>query len=161
MSKKITFIFFSMIPNISNEQKCYFLLLFSVFSVLATVKFRPYVLRELNILELQSNLTALITIFSGLIFVIQGGKFLEICVFLMIVIMNSIFMVKWFLNVCDVIFYTYEKKIYKVCPWLFNNVYLLRQTISDTHASFNLPKLIFKFIQNFSKNKTAKINFAS
>ena len=143
MYRKIVFIFFSMIPNISNEQKSSVLLLFAVLSFCSTVKYRPFILRELNMLEMQSNLTALITIFAGLIYVLEGGDFLQICIFLLIFIINTIFAVKWFLSVGDLFLYSYETKIFRMCPCFIKNIYIFRKTIADTTTSLNLTQLKF------------------
>ena len=153
MFRKMVFILFSLLTNISKEQKTTFLLMFSVFSITATIKCEPYVLRELNLLELHSSLIASITIFAGLLYVLDVGEFLKISFFVLIVLINTIFAMKWFFYFCDMLFYTYETKIFKVCPCLVRKLYILRQTIADTSASFNLPKVIFKFIKNLYQNQ--------
>ena len=100
-----------------------------------------------------TNLIASITIFAGLLYVLDVSEFLKISVFVLIISINTIFAMKWFFYVCDMLFYTYETKILKICPCLVRNLYILRQTIADTPASFNLPKVIFKFIKNLYQNQ--------
>lgn len=153
MYRKMVFIFFSIMGSIPNDQKTTLLLLFSGFSLYATLKFRPFVLRELNILELQSNFTATITIFAGALYILDVGDFVKILVFFLIVVINTIFAVKWFLNVWDIVFFTYETKIFRVCPSLISNLYILRKSIAETQVSYNIPKVIFGFFKNLYHNR--------
>ena len=153
MYRKMVFIFFSIMSSIPNDQKTTILLLFSGFSLYATLKSRPFALRELNILELQSNLTAMITIFAGALYILDVGDFVKIIVFFLIVVINSIFAVKWFLAVWDIVFITYERNIFRICPCFVVNFYILKKTIADTRASLNLPKFLVHFFQNLYHNK--------
>jgi len=153
MYRKMIFIFFSVISSLPKENKCVILLMISSFSLYITLQARPSVLTELNILEVHSNFTALVTIFAGWLYILDVADQLKILVFFFIVIINTIFIVKWLLAVFDIVFLTYEKKIFRFCPCLVNNFAIFKKTIAETRFNYNLPRFICQFLSNFSINK--------
>jgi len=153
MYRKMIFIFFSVISSLPNENKCVILLMISSFSLYATLQARPCVLRELNILEVESNIAALITIFAGSLYILDVADELKILVFFFIIIINTIFAVRWLLAVSDIVFLSYEKTILRCCPCLANNFAIFKKTIAETRFNYNLPRFFCQFWSNFSINK--------
>ena len=149
MYRKMIFIFFTIITTISNDKKTVFLLVISATSLFITVMNRPFLLRELNILEAHSNATALITIFAGSLYILDITDGLKAILFVLIILINSFFIVRWIFSVFDILMLTYETKILKFCPFILNTYYLLRKSIDDTPFTYNVPKYVYAFTRNY------------
>lgn len=157
MYRKIMFIFFTILPSLSNETKTVILLFISAISFFQTLKCRPFFLRELNILDLSSNLTALITIFAGAIYILDVSEAFKALIFIIIVLINAKFAIKWFGSILDIFVYSYESKIYQLCPWFLNLYLILKQANEKTKPSFFLPKYIYDFMKNIKNFKMHKL----
>lgn len=159
MYRKMIFIFFTILSTLSNEKKTVILLFISAFSFYQSLKCRPFALRELNILDVNSNLTALITIFAGSLYIIDTSEEVKALVFILIVIINTAFVIKWFGSVLEIIVYSYEHKIYKICPWFLKLYLILKNASEKTKSTYFFPKYIYDFIKNLksSKNNLTKV----
>ena len=71
------------------------MLSFSFFSFLVTFYARPFILRKMNILELYSNLSAALTIYSGALYVMEVGDWLKALCFVNVVLINGVFAYIW------------------------------------------------------------------
>ena len=136
MIRKMVFIFFSIMSSFPNDQKTAILLLFSGIFLYATMKFSPFVLRKINLLEFQSNLTAMITIFAGALYILDVGDFLKIIAFCLIVVFNSVFAVKWLLSFWDIAFSIYKTKILKLCSCLMRILHIFRKPVAETRILY-------------------------
>lgn len=153
MYRKIIFIFFTILPSLSNEKKTVILLFISAFSFYQTFRCRPFSLRELNILDLNSNLTALMTIFAGSLYILDINEQFKALIFVLLIIINTKFAITWFEATLEIIIYSYQHQISKICPWILK-IYLILKHITEKAKYFYLfPKYICDFIKNIGKQK--------
>ena len=148
MYRKIIFIFISIIPYISDEQKAIYLIFFSLTSLYLTLFIIPFQLRELNILEAYSNLTAFVTIFAGSLYILDINDYVKVGIFVFLVVVNSMFVVKWISSVFEIIITTYHDKLVKICGSFIYNAAkkILNRTSykSETRVSKTKRKLKFE-----------------
>ena len=120
-------------------------------------------LRELNILEVYSNISALVTIFAGSLYISDVGNEGKMFAFLLIILVNTIFTVKWLFEIFDILFFTYEKTISKCFPCVIDYFTYFKKTLDDTRFDYNLPRFLYRFWRNFLINKRkfplVKLNF--
>ena len=157
MYRKIIFIFFTILTTIPNEQKTIILLFVSAGFLHYTLKNRPFVVQEMNMLEIQSNLTAMITIFSGSLYILNVSDIIKASTFTSIILINTFFAVKWFFSTLDAVLYFYGGKINRFCPCLLNYYAIYKKTNEITKFSWKLHNYIYKFMRNFIYNQR---NFA-
>lgn len=131
------------------QQKSIILLLFSSISLAFTMKSKPFVLKSLNVLDINSNYTVLFTLFAGSLYILEIGDEAKLLVFFVIIVFNSIFVIRWALAVLDIFVYIYEKQIFKCCPFLLNLVAIIKKTTHETKCSLSY---LGNFARNFIKN---------
>ena len=153
MYRKMIFIFFTIMTSIGNQQKTLVLLFFAAASLFFTMKNRPFVVAEMNSLELQSNFTAIISIFAGSLYILDINDFLKALAFIVIVTFNTVFAIRWLFSVSEIFLYLYAKRLIKFCPSFFTFIAALNQSHQNTKFTYNIPCYIFKFIRTFSKIK--------
>ena len=161
MYRKMIFIFFSIFTAIDYQQRTSFLLFFSSLSLLITLKYKPFTLIEMNILEVESNITALITIFSGSLYVLDVGDAFKAIIFALIMLANTNFAFRWVFSVCDFTFKLYENKINKFCPFILRPYHALRNffemnyikqtfnSIVQRSLSYKPPPVMIKMKKDF------------
>ena len=153
MYRKIIFIFFSILTTLKNEKKTVFLLFLCGFSLFFTKVIGPFKKRELNILEVQSNLTATVTIFAGSLYILDISDYSKAMVFVLIVLINSIFVMKWLLSVFNILMDSYANKIGKICPCILFIYMIMKKTAISTRRSINFPKYMWNITKRFMVSK--------
>lgn len=146
------FIFFTVLSSFPNQQKTVILLFVSSLSLIASMYCNPYTLRSLNVLDIHSNYTALITIFAGSLYILDISEQGKNLIFVFIVLFNSIFVMKWAASTFDILVFTYEKTIFRICPGLLNIYAIMKKTNHETIFTYNLPKFGFVYGKNFMRN---------
>ena len=66
--------------------------------------YQPFILREFNTLEFYSTLSALITIYSGSLYVSDINDYLKALCFIVIVLVNAAFSLRWLWSMFEIIF---------------------------------------------------------
>ena len=153
MYRKMIFIFFTIISSLSNQQKALILLAISIFSANITLKKQPFILASLNNIEVESNVSALVTIFAGAFYVLNINETVKIMIFIIIILINTQFAYKWIVSVCEVLVYTHEKEINRFCPCLLSLYAVYKKTKNETPITYNLPKYVWIFFRNLLTNK--------
>ena len=120
MYRKMIFIFFPMFAPLKTQENTAILLFFSSVSLLLTLKYKPFIFKTMNVLEVYSNMTALITIFSGSLYVLDINDNSKAIIFILIVLVNTKFALKWMFSVLDFALKTYEKQILRFCPFVLS-----------------------------------------
>lgn len=113
--------------------------------------YRPFILDEFNELELYSTLSALITIYSGSLYVSEDiSEFVKIIAFTTIVLVNSAFITRWIWSMFEIIFRIYNNFFQKFFPNFTAKYMRLNKKISSKKH----------FITNIStiKSDTARSN---
>ena len=154
---KIVFIFFSILTTIPNQQKTVLLLFFATVSLFYTSKNRPFLDDEINLLEIQSNITAVVSLFAGSLYILDINDQLKAIAFSAIVIFNTLFAVKWFFSFLDVVIYLYGKKIFSYCPSFILVFYDFKKTAQMTKFTYNLPCYFWSLMANYSIVKGNKV----
>lgn len=146
------FICFTLVSNMDNVKKTIFLLFFCTLSYYMTLKHRPFILYRLNILEQQSNLALLLTVFSGSLYVLGVNDFIKTTSFIFILIVNFRFFMIWFFAVAKIYLSVYGKKIFRYFPNCLNFFAIWQKTSNMTDSSFNLVKYFMEFSRKFRQN---------
>ena len=145
MYRKITIICFLLISTLENKQKTVYLLFFCTLSYFITFQNQPFMVKRLNVLEEEANLSVLCTIFSGSLYILEISDIVKAVSFVCILIINVRFLIIWFLPVFNIYMMVYGKKIFRYCPRFVNFVALLQKTS-------NMTKINALYLVNFSKN---------
>ena len=138
MYRKVAFLFVN-IFQFDINLKTALLLLFSCYSVYAMKKCLPFVSKELNSLELASNITASIILYSGTLYVNDIGVYWQAFLFINIMISNSLFFILCLLSLIKVFFNANLIKIQYYCPRLMANFISLLKTFKE----FRIRKMGF------------------
>ena len=138
MYRKVAFLFVN-IFQFDINLKTALLLLFSCYSVYAMKKCLPFVSKELNALELASNITASIILYSGTLYVNDIGVYWQAFLFINIMISNSLFFILCLLSLIKVFFNANLIKIQYYCPRLMANFISLLKTFKE----FRIRKMGF------------------
>lgn len=142
-----------MLPSLENSKKTIYLLFFSYFSMYITFKNNPFNSSKLNLIEKQSNMAALLTIFSGSLYSNGVEDSVKLVAFIAIVIINSIFMSSWIFTVCGQSLNYYQDKMLRFCPKTLIFLKTLRKTIKNNGVSFDLKNLrSVTFREKYQKN---------
>ena len=145
------FIFFSVYTSIADIEKITFLLFFSTISFTLTMKYRPFTLPKLNAMERQSNMAALITIFSGALYLLGINDTTKALSFFIILLVNMRFFWLWIFTVFHIYMNTYERKIFKCCPGFLNLYAVWQKTSLNTDFNYNFFKYAWNFMSKFKK----------
>lgn len=146
MYRKLIFLLFAVIPSISKLQKNIFLLFISFISVYLTSKIIPFKNKDLNILEVELNITVFISLFSACFFLLDLNEFYQAIALILILFVNILFVVRWVYSFLQIIIYTYQEKMLKYCKCLINFI-----------ISFKKSMEILQLKASFCTHKTNKI----
>ena len=138
MYRKIIFISVNLFESISIFSKATLMLSFSFLSFLITFYTRPFILRKMNILELYSNLSSALTIFSGALYIMDVGEWLKAFCFMNVIIINGIFAYVWLSSMMNIVFDAHFETCAKYLPNLSMKFFALRETFSRIQFTFNL-----------------------
>ena len=151
MYRKVAFLLVS-IFRFDLQIKSTLLLLFSWFSAYTMKTNSPFVSKELNMLELSSNLTALIILYSGTLYSNNIGVYFQVILFINIMMFNSRFCISCFFSLIKIFFNTFIIKIQRFFPRLTANyVAMLKTNKSFRKTSMSLIEYIKQFRTNFRK----------
>ena len=120
MYRKILFISINVIKDLPLNTKAILLLFLCLMSMLITLSANPFLTRDLNNLEIFSNLSALLIIYSGCLFLIGNSDFLKLFSYLTIFFVNIAFTLIWGLYILKLLLDTYEQILIKRSPRLFS-----------------------------------------
>ena len=152
MNRKIIIIGFLLISDLQTNQKIIYLLFVCTLSYFLTLKNKPFMGKRLNILEEEANLSVLLTIFSGSLFILNIDDLTKGITFIAILIINLRFLVIWFIPVVKIYLMVYGKRIFKYFPKLINFVAIWQFTSNTTDFEYNLPRFMFQFARNLINN---------
>lgn len=158
MYRKILFISVNLFENITIFTKATIMLSFSFLSFIITYYTRPFILRKMNILELYSNLSSALTIFSGALYILDVGDWLKAFCFVNVIIINGVFSYVWLSSMMNIVFHAHFETCEKYFPKMALKIFAFRETFSRIKFSFNLflycssLKDLYTFILNELKN---------
>lgn len=151
MYRKILFISLNLFQDVSINTKAIILLFFSLFSLLITFSSSPFLTRELNYLEVFSNISALLIIFSGCIYLNGDSILMKSTSYLMIFAINFIFSLFWIISILNIFLEAYESVLKERFPKFYFSLLKL--------IDFVKKYLIFKNDKTYilRNEKSAKI----
>lgn len=152
MYRKILFISLNMMKDLALNTKAIILLFFCLISLLITFFSTPFLTRELNNLEVFSNLSALIIIFSGCLYLNGDSEFLRTSSYLIIFFVNIAFTLLWASSILKLLLDTYEKILVKRSPRLF---FFLQQIVLLFKKKYNTKN---KENENELEHRKVKMN---
>ena len=118
MFRKITFITIS-IFQIDIFSKSILLISLSLVSSYLIIVCRPFILKELNLLEFHSNIAALATIFCGSLYLNDISDEFKAFLFFLIIFTNGLFAVNFVSLLLSLILMIYFDKFSEMCPKFF------------------------------------------
>lgn len=153
MYRKIIFISINLFTEKSMFSKAVVLLFFSFLSLLLTFRSKPFLLREMNYLELYSNISASLTIFSGALFLTDINDYLKAFSFTIIILVNGIFALTWLTSMTRLVFHVHHQKLERICPCFLVRMHALRASL--VHTKFQRGSFVYlkKVLTNYSEYK--------
>lgn len=119
MLRKIIFIAINYGSFMEQFTKAALLLFFSSILIVMTLIYQPFLVVELNILELYSNISVYMTIFSGAIYLQDNiSDRFKIFLFIWILLFDLVFVTYWFFLCSKLFFFRYVEMFAKFCPWV-------------------------------------------
>lgn len=149
MYRKVAFLFVN-IFQFNINIKTALLLLFSFYSVYAMKIYSPFVSKDLNALELTSNVTACIILYSGTLYANDIGVYWQAFFFINIMISNSLFLILCLFSLIKVFFNTNIIKIQYYFPQLTASYMSILKTIKAVRKmKMSLADVIKLYRTNF------------
>lgn len=152
MYRKILFLSVGVVEKITILSKSTILLAFSFISCLFTIICKPFILREFNSLEIFSNLSTLITIYSGSLYILDITDFFKVLTFFIIVLVNTIFALRWLWSMFEIVFNIHFDFFEKYCPEFSKKYLMLNQNLKNQKFDWNLFKYASKIYNNSMGN---------
>lgn len=124
------------------------LLFFAAFSYILTHFSHPFVFSILNDIECYSLMSAIITLFSGALYLCNVSDYIKAISFSAIVLVNLCFALCWALNLFSIVFETNLTKLQQIFPFFTYALVAFIMTFQKTERSWN----IFVYLSNIKKN---------
>ena len=141
MYRKILFISINFLKNMQVFTKAALILFLSAISTILTLFYKPFVFKELNDIEIYSNLSIMITIFSGALYVQNViNDTLRAFLFFWILLVNITFGIYWVSSCFGLFFYNYFGVFLRHFPKFTKSVVAFSEAFSQTKFEFNLLK---------------------
>ena len=129
MYRKVLIVFVSIIFDLGVMVRASFLLLISGISLHFTSNKKPFSVTDLNELELKSNLAALITIYSGMMYMNIDHELSKALFFLILMFTNMGFVFFWVKSLVVIFLSVKAQKLYDTCPGFFNQFIAISEGI--------------------------------
>lgn len=151
--RKILFHALNFLVEIEIMTKAILLQFVSACFVIFTLNFEPFNLKRINFLELLSNIAIWISLFAGAIFAEDNsGVFLRVLVFILIILINLLFIICCTLLYFNSIFNLYYKYFEKYAPNLTKKIKMFQLMIYSLLIKKVKPKKIKRIKKmNFKK----------
>lgn len=145
----------------SNLSKAISLLFVSFISFIFTEYSRPFLLKEMNILELYSNISASIVLFSGVLYLIGVNEYYGVFCFIIILITNLTFLLLWFESLMEIIIKIYFENLMRLCPKYLMKLLVLLKAFKFANSSWNLLEYFSNLVKTYKEiiQKKGKIDF--
>ena len=145
MFRKIIFIIIS-IFQIDIFSKSILLISLSFVSTYLIIVCRPFILKELNLLEFHSNIAALATLFCGSLYINDISDEFKAFLFSLIIFTNALFAMNFVYLLFFLILTVYFDKFSKMCPKFFQCfIDFLNKWENILSRTLNTKKTILKF----------------
>lgn len=157
MYRKILFISVNFIKDTQIFTKAAILISFSAISVVLQHKYKPFVLAELNTLELYSNLAVFATMFGGALYVqTWNNDAARAFLFFVILMVNTWFAAIWVFSCFEHFFFVHFKCLFKFFPKFTRSFIIMNEALNSTHFNVN----VFKYGYNlYTKVKTLSLQY--
>lgn len=149
------FILIGTILPVNDQVKVLILLFFAALMVLFTIICDPYCQSHLNTLELRSNISILMIVFSATLFLFKCGEIMKVLFMIVIFYISLSFIMKWINEVLEIFVFIHYKKISKICP-IFLKFYEFLKSISLKQMIASFFKKGKKYAFEIRKNRKKK-----
>jgi hypothetical protein len=122
MYRKVLIVFISIILDISPMVRTTFLLLITAFSLFLTITKKPFSVTDLNELEIKAQVSAIITLYSGMMYLNTVDELTQAIFFMILLITNVVFFYFWFKSLVLIFFSAKAQRIYDCCPNFFDKI---------------------------------------
>lgn len=146
------FIAVNLLP-INSFTKVSLLLFFAAFSYIITYFSHPFVFDELNDIELNSLMSAMITLFSGALYLCDVGDYIKALSFSAIIFVNSCFSLGWAFHLFNGVFDANFAKLQKIFPYFTHKLFACILSFQITEQSWNLRMYLKNFQKNYNEAK--------
>jgi len=157
MYRKIIFIAINLL-SINSFTKVTILLLFAAFSFVLSIFCQPFNFKELNKIEEYSLSSAIITLFSGALYICDVSDDLKALTFAIIILVNIAFCISWLVSLLNVVFQAQLGRFQKYFPNFTYSLVALLLTLEKTKKTFNLCSYFKDVKKNFGKIRTTLVN---
>ena len=138
--------------------KILILICFSFLSFLITFNARPFLKKEMNMLEHYSNLSAFLTLLSGAFYILEINDIIKVLSFANVIIVNFCFGYIWFTSISHIVFEKYISKIEKNYPKIAIILRSFMESLEKVHFSFNLIVYLKRLANYYSQKKSKFLN---
>lgn len=140
------------------------MLSFSFVSFLITYYAKPFLIKNMNVLELYSNLSSALTIYAGALYIMDVGEWLKAICFATVLLINFVFGYFWFSSMINIIFLAHFETLKKLFPKNALKMLALKKAVGKSSFSFNLCGYYSNIKELYSVNlnelnNTVKSNF--
>ena len=156
MYRKIIFIAINLLP-ISSFTKVTLLILLASFAFLVTFLYQPFTFQKLNVIEFYSLLSAIITLYSGALYISDVNDTLKALSFLTILMVNLAFCFTWLLSLTSIVFSSNIKKLQNLFPQCTYRLIACIMSFQTTKKNVNLVKYFRDVTANYSSHRRSII----
>ena len=150
MYRKIIFIEINILP-INPFTKVTLLILIALIAIHLTFFLRPFIFDEVGKIELSSLLSAIITLFSGALYICDIGDELKIINFATIILVNTSFCVIWLSSLLRIVFQTNIDKLQRIFPRCTYFIIACILSLLETKKSINVVSYVKNMRKNFQR----------
>lgn len=161
MYRKILFISINLFQEMELFSKTTILIFFSFCSFLITFYARPFLLKEMNLLEFYSNLSACLTLFSGAVYITNTNEFIKGLSFVNVIIVNTFFGYIWIISTIKIIFHVHFQKLENHFPKLAIFILAMTESFEKVNFTFNLFIYFKNLKRNFLIHKSTLLKISS
>lgn len=148
-----------MIPSFEIYQKSLFLMSICTISSVLNYWRKPYNLPLLNQIEQYSNNAALVTIFSGCLYILDISEVTKEFIFFILLAYNLRFLTAWLLTFLNIYFIVYGRKMIKYCPKFMKFLAVIHKRVNPTKLMYTINKYARLGFEKLTKGSSSKIKF--
>lgn len=146
MYRKILLISISIFEGLSLFVKCFLIASVLFASLIIFARFKPYKTKEINEIEMEAAATIVLISFLGCVYVCNIGWIWQTLLFAFVVVINTIFLIRWLIGFLTVNLLIYHNKISERFPNILNKLMAFVLLIKQLQSKkISLGRLLFHF----------------
>ena len=149
MYRKIIFISINLLP-INSFTKVTLLIFLASFAFFVTLVYKPFTFQNLNVMEFYSLLSAIITLYSGALYISDVNDNLKAISFLTLIFVNLAFCITWFISLISIVFHSNIKKMQNLFPQCTYRLIACIMSFQNTKKNVNVVRYFREVSVNYS-----------